>query len=206
MKRVRLLFCAVLIALPAASQVTPPPPGFHEHDGFFLSLSAGPTYASIDNEASSLKLVYSGWGAGFDVRIGGTVAPNFMLSGDLMGWVLENPKVDVSGYGSGSLQNTSFLQSTIGVGVTYYFMPVNMFLAGTVGFAGFSLDANGQTANTDKGLGLYLKVGKDWWVGPDWALGIAGSFGWSSVKNSAGTVSETLSGYSVGIQFNATYQ
>ena len=47
-------------------------------------------------------------------------------------------------------------------------MPANIFISGTVGLAGFSLDVGGNTTSSDAGLGLYVKAGKDWWVGADW--------------------------------------
>jgi len=198
----RILLCVLVISAQALAQEVQPAPGFHEHDGFFLSLSTGPAYASIDDKFQSTTLKYSGWGASFDVRIGGTVAQNLILTGDIMGWSLSNP--EVTGYGS--LSNTNFVQSTIGAGLTYYFMPVNMFISGTVGIAGFSLETKGTSATTHKGLGIYVKAGKDWWVGADWALGVSASGGWSSVQNSTSSGSEKLSGYSISVQFNATYQ
>lgn len=202
MRPLIVLLCALVVTFQAFAQETQPPPGFHEHDGFFLSLSTGPAYANVDDKAGSTTLTYSGYGASFDIRIGGAIGQNLILTGDLMGWSLSEPKV--SGYGS--ISNTHFTQSTVGAGLTYYFMPINMFVSGTVGFAGFSLDANGKSTTSDAGVGIYVKAGKDWWVGADWALGVAASFGWSSVNNSTDSGSEKLSGYSVSLQFNATYQ
>ena len=197
-----VLLCILACAVQASAQEVQPPPGYHEHDGFFLSLSTGPAYASVDDKWGSTELRYSGFGASFDFRIGGAIGQNLILSGDLMGWSLSEP--EVSGYGS--MNNSYFTQSTIGAGVTYYFMPANMFISGTVGLAGYSLDANGSGGTTDKGWAVYIKGGKEWWVGADWALGIAASFGWSSVNNSTDFGTEKLSGYSVSLQFNATYQ
>ncbi len=197
-----VLLCALMVSVPAFAQETQPPAGFHEHDGFFLSLSMGPAYASVDNTAGSTTLTYSGFGASFDFRIGGAIGQNLILTGDLMGWSLFEPEVS----GHGSMSDSYFTQSTVGAGLTYYFMPVNVFVSGTVGFAGFSLDASGRRASTDSGVGVYVKAGKDWWVSADWALGIAASLGWSSVSNSTDAGSEKLSGYSVSLQFNATYQ
>jgi hypothetical protein len=137
----------------------------------------------------------------FDLRIGGTISRDLILTGDLMGWSLRDP--EVSGYGS--LSDADFVQATVGAGLTYYFMPANIFISGTIGVAKFSLTAGGKAVDSDNGVGVYLKAGKDWWVGADWALGIAASLGWSSVTNSTDFGSEKLSGYSVGVQFNATY-
>ena len=202
MRLLLVLLCAQTVSAQILAPEPEQPTGFHEHDGFFLSLSTGLGYANVEDRWGGAKLTYDGLNGSFDVRIGGSIAQNLILSGDLMGWSLSDPKV--SGYGT--LGNTSLIQSTVGVGLTYYFMPANIFVSGTVGLAGFSLDAGGNTTSSDTGVGLYLKAGKDWWVGADWGLGVAATFGWSSVKTATTSGDEKLSGYSVGLQFNATYQ
>lgn len=199
---VLVLLCAQTVSAQVLIPETTQPSGFHEHDGFFLALSTGPVYANIKDQWRGTTLTFDGVGASFDLRIGGSVAQNLILSGDLMGWSLDEPKV--SGYGS--LDNVDLVQGTVGVGLTYYFMPENIFISGTVGLAGFSLDVRGTTTNSDNGLGLYVKSGKEWWVGANWGLGVAATFGWSSVKTATNSGDEKLSGYSVGLQFNATYQ
>jgi hypothetical protein len=163
-------------------------------------------YQNLDDEVGSLKLTFSGAGSLVDVRIGGTVAPNLVISGDIIGRVISKPDVEVHGVGSAN-SNFDLTESTIGAGVTYYFMPVNIFVAGTVGLTRFGIASGGgvSVSTTDPGVSLYFKVGKEWWVGADWALGVAASAAFSNVSNTVGSLTEDLSGMSVGVHFNATY-
>jgi len=213
--RTALLLLLVLGTALAMSQETAPAPGFHEHDGFFLSLGLGPQTANYDDKVSGnlpfsgSTLTFSGWGGLFDVRIGGTVGTNLILSGDLIGRTLSEPKLEVSSGGSGTLQDVTFTETLIGAGLTYYFMPENIFLSGTLGFSQISLEYNSGSARvsgtTDAGFGLNVKVGKEWWVGADWAIGIAGSAGWMSLSNEGSGGAEDFTGYSFAVQFSATY-
>ncbi len=205
MRRVAMSMAALLTALMCFAQDTTLPKGYHEHDGFFLSMSLGGGYCSIDDKYGSLALTYSGAGTPIDVRIGGTIGENLMLSGDIIGFGIPSPNVSgsLNGQMSGS---TTMYQDIFGIGLTYYLMPANFFVAGTLGMGGFSLQEGSTTVNTHAGLGLYFKLGKECWVAPDWALGVAGSVGWCKTTTNTTTGSETLTGYFVGVHFNATYQ
>lgn len=205
----------MLAALAAMGQETQPPQGFHEHDGFFLSMGLGPVSASYDDKVSGNlpltgnTLTFSGWGGIFDIRIGGTIGTNLILSGDLIGRSFWEPKVEISGGGSGTMENTTFTESLVGAGLTYYLMPENIFFSGTLGLSSISLEYkhSGTTVSgsTDTGFGVNVKVGKEWWVGSDWALGIAGSASWMSLSNKPSGGTEEFTGYSFGLQFSATY-
>jgi hypothetical protein len=206
MKIAAALLSVLLVISSVRGQEPAEQPGFHEHDGFFLSLSGGPVYQRLDDELGSLKLTFSGAGSLVDVRIGGTVGPNLVISGDIIGRVISKPDVEVEGIGSAN-SNFDLTESTVGAGITYYFMPVNIFVAGTVGLTRFGIASGGgvSVSTTDPGLSLYFKVGKEWWVGADWGLGVAASFAFSGVSNTVGSLTEDLSGASIGIHFNATY-
>lgn len=200
------IFAGILFfVLPVRAQVAMEEPGFHEHDGFFLSLSLAPMNASVDDEFLSHKYTFSGIGTLLDVRIGGTVAPNFVISGDLIGMVLSKPKVERDDGSTGS-GNFDLTESTLGLGLTYYFMPVNFFVAGTVGMTRFGIASVGgiTTEYTKPGVSIHFKTGKEWWVGPNWGIGVAASVGFSSVSNTVGTITEKLTGLKVGLHFNAT--
>lgn len=205
MRTLTVLFLISFLAAPAGGQEPSQPPGFHEHDGFYLSLSAGPGYSSTKDEAEPLgTFTISGMAVAFDVRIGGTIADNLVLSGDIISWSIQDPKVEREGGGSGTFDGM-FMHITYGAGLTYYFMPSNIFLSGGLGAGYFSFSRGGDSFRTDPGLSFHVKAGKEWWVSADWGLGVAASFGWGSVKNTVDSQTETLSGYSVNVQFNATF-
>ena len=206
----KTLTCGILSLFVVASshaQEQSQEPGFHEHDGFFLSMSLGPGYSSTEDKSdqTSYAVTFSGLAVAVDIRIGGTIARDLVLSGDMMGRIVQDPKLDFSGGASGTLEKASFGQYYYGAGLTYYIMPSNIFLSGSVGVSYFSLERDSERYRTDPGFGFFVKAGKEWWVGADWALGVAATFGYSSVNNEANSVTETLSGYSVNIHFNATF-
>jgi len=87
--------------------------------------------------------------------------------------VVANPTIKV-GSSSGSTNNTSAGIGGLGVGLTYYIMPLNVFLAGTVGFGPLSFSNNGTNSSTQNGLVGRFGLGKEWFVSQSWGLGIAG--------------------------------
>ncbi len=207
MKSLIVVATMLVFVVSGFAQTESQEPGYQEHDGFFLSLSGGPSYSNTKDKLQGFEITFSGVGFGLDVRIGGTVAENLILSGDITGWSITNPKTEVSGVGSATTEGSLFF-SMYGAGLTYYFMPTNIFVSGSVGLGIYSVEKNGTTGRTDPGIGVYVKAGKEWWTSAQWGLGFAVTFGYSSVKNTGKIlnvdVTEELSGYSIGLQFNAT--
>ncbi len=187
-----------IVLLPAGAQAGDP----RTHDGFFLRLSAGFGYAGtkIDLGASDLEVT----GATGDVNfaIGGIVAPNLALHGTILGWSASEPDVELTGVGSGEL-NGDVTMSALGAGVTYYFMPSNLYLSGTVGFGRLEVDlSGGPEGDTDAGLVLEFVLGKEWWTGDNWGLGLAGAVALHSIPD--GDLDEDWKGTSLGLRFSAT--
>ena len=91
-------------------------------------------------------------------------------------WLVE-PTVEVAGT-SGEL-NGSLGSDLLGLGLTYYFMPINPYLTAVLGAGWLTLDIDGDdvdTRGTDAGFGFNFDVGKEWWVSDNWGLGLAGRF------------------------------
>jgi hypothetical protein len=164
------------------------PPGFHTHDGFYLSMNIGPGFGKINWEATNYsfkKAEYSGIGGQFEFRIGGVVAENLILSLDLMGRSILNPEITVDGHPANSSLNLSVSDIIIGPGLTYYFMPSNIFLSASSGLGSFSFKYgdSGTTGTTKEGLGIQFKMGKEWWISTDWAFGISAGIAYVSADD-----------------------
>jgi hypothetical protein len=175
--------------------------GSRDHDGgFFLRLSTGAGYAQSEfGDPSTIKL----YGASGDMNIaaGMGVLPNLALHATLFGWALSDPAAEVGG-SSGDFPGDATVGS-LGIGFTYYLMPVNVYLSGSVGFAALQVEVLGAfTGETDIGPAFDVTLGKEWWVGGSWGLGVAGTFGCHSVPDK--DVNENWSGYSLGVRFTAT--
>jgi len=187
------------------------PPGFHTHDGFYLSMNIGPGFGKINWEATNFtfkKAEYGGTGGQFEFRIGGVVAENLILSFDLLGRSILNPDMTADGHPATTASDLSVSDIIMGPGLTYYFMPSNIFVSGSVGLGSFSIkfENSGTTGNTKQGLGLQLKAGKEWWVSTDWALGISAGIAYVSaddkpVSNYTGKFSTTR----IFVLFNTTF-
>ena len=91
----------------------------------------------------------------------------------------------------------------LGGGLTYYMMPANIYFTGSLGMGKLSYeDDEGNDSDTDMGLALDLAIGKEWWVGNSWGLGVAGSMNYHSFGDDV--VDENWEGISFGLRFSAT--
>jgi hypothetical protein len=177
------------------------PPGYHEHDGFYLRCLIGPgyLYTSATYQGSTLKI--SGVGASIGFAAGGVVAPNLAIYGELLGTAASNPTVDQDG-DSGELDGTATVAS-FGPGIAYY-LPGNSYLSGTLLFSQLSVSGDGFDEDlTDIGFGAALTGGKEWWVSTDWGIGVAGQLGFSSMK--AKDVDTRFSAVTFAVLLSATY-
>lgn len=171
------------------------------HDGFFLRLSGGGGGASSTLDVPGLESEFSGGSGDINIAVGAVVATNLALHGTFFGWSVSDPDLDVEGVGSGEVDGT-FSMAAFGGGLTYYFMPVNMYLSGSLGGAQLNFDGSGVEGESDTGIAGELILGKEWWVGNSWGLGVAGSYGFHSIPD--GDVDENWSGNSWSIRFSAT--
>jgi hypothetical protein len=188
------LLASPLIALPAGAENLP-----REHDtGFFLRMSAGMGWASTESDGAGAEPEISGLTGDYNFAVGGLVGRDFALHGTFWGWSgtdmdFENNVV------SGEFDDTVNL-NVVGAGVTKYFGPPNVYLSGSVGVA--TLTSGDVNLNTDPGMAFDATVGKEWWVGSKWGLGIAGDMSFHSVPSD--DFDDNWSGLGFGLRFSAT--
>ncbi|MFP2925599.1 outer membrane beta-barrel protein [Pyxidicoccus sp. 3LG] len=177
------LFAAVLLSATAAGAQDD---GRHAHDGFYLRLQAGGGYTRA--EATSEDIAVKGGGAGINVELGVALARNFILYGKLFGANAPNPDIEfgdltVEGQDDDVSQNFGAL----GLGITYYIMPANVYLSGALSFTQLSVSEDGETiAETDVGGGLHLGIGKEWWVSDNWGLGLGAELALGRIRDENG--------------------
>jgi hypothetical protein len=190
---------AALAASSAQAQV-------HSHEGLFVRLDAGIGYKAMNEptgtSAGDLKI--DGAAGTFGVAVGGAVAENLILAGHLYASSASNPSVSLSNGGSTGTTDTTASMVGLGPQLTYYFMPVNVYVSGTLALTKLSLKVNGTSGDSNTGVGALLAVGKEWWVSDKWGLGAAGQFRWSS-NSDQGTNAPTISTWGLGVAFSATY-
>jgi hypothetical protein len=175
-----------------------PVPGRFAHEGFFLRLNLGPSWSSV----SRPDYKWSGFGLGMGLAVGGSLVENFSLHADFQNTVLPNPTQRA--FGAKSDFNADIVFESMGIGATYYFMPVNIYVSGSVGLGLLVFeDDGGQSKDTSGGLALNGMVGKEWWVGSDWGLGLAAQLLFIRVKDYVDD--RHMNALAINLLFSATY-
>ena len=162
-----------------------------DHEGgFFLRLSAGGGGASTEAKDAGYTFKFSG-PAG-DV--------NFAIHGTLFGWSITDPDIEfggTTGNGKGDLTLGAF-----GGGVTYYFMPANLYLSGSLGVGKLEYKQGNLSGRSSSGIVFDATIGKEWWTGDTWGLGVALGLGMHSIPEQG--VDDNWAGGSVTVRFTAT--
>jgi hypothetical protein len=168
--------------------------GSRDHeDGLLLRLSGGVGYGQSKFDDAKI----SGPSGDVNFALGGIVSRNTAVHGTVLGWVISDPDVKVNGTTVGTI-NGDFELTGLGVGITHYFMPSNIYLSPTIGAGRLSIEDD----HTDIGLVTDLTLGKEWWVGSHWGLGLAGAVGFHSISD--GEVDGSWSAPTLALRFTAT--
>jgi hypothetical protein len=190
-----------------------PEAGVEQHDGFMLRVTFGFGGGWISRSGSSFdylpaEIDFSGWGLLMGFDIGAALIPNLVLHVRMSGGSIIDPNTTFDGEDQGTIEEFSGSAAFVGPAVSYYFMPINLYVTAAVGIGmlGFfheeDEDARG---GPDDGFGLNLEVGKEWWVGEQWGLGVAGRF-WYAVGTDERGLDADFEGAGGGILVSATYQ
>jgi hypothetical protein len=200
------IFAAVLFTLLLAHQNNSFATQGENHQGLYLRFLLGGGYLSATEKdffGSDLKI--HGNAGHFSFQIGGAVTNNFILFFDYAAVAAKNPKAEWSGV-SVSTSGTELQLQNAGGGITYYFMPINMYLSVSVVAAKATLKVNSDSGATELGPGVNIALGKEWWVSDNWGLGIALVGHYSKVKSDEGVLGkkDVVNSY-IGVAFSATY-
>ncbi|TVR01874.1 MAG: hypothetical protein EA398_08965 [Deltaproteobacteria bacterium] len=173
--------------------------GTAREPGFLLRLSGGLGYATTG--ANDVDFDLRGVGFDYNFAIGAVVGRNAALHANLFGWAVPSPRVSLAGE-SVTADDATLSLTSIGLGGTFWLGDPTLYLSPSIGLALLSLEVPGSTFESDPGFALDLALGKEWFVGPRWSLGIAGAVGWHRVPDEDDTI---LSGPSFGLRFSATF-
>lgn len=151
------------------------PPGYHEHDGFYLRFLLGPSVvAAVANDEAETSV--SGAGASFHIAAGAALVPNVILYGELFANTAIGPTIESGALEIETDEDTAFSLVGIGPGVAIY-LPGNFYLSSTLAFTRLVMDPDTEQdddeATSDVGATLTAAVGKEWWVGANVGLGAA---------------------------------
>lgn len=184
------------------------------HEGFFLRLAigvGGGALAGDDHALPGGNVSVQGGGLATDIQIGGALVENLILHADIFQTTLFNPTVlqdgneigDADEVGDDAGVGQDVRLTGLGIGVTYYFMPINIYLAGSIGLGQAVFEGDhGDTEGSDLGFGANLMVGKEWWVGADWGIGAALQLVMVGAEDE---ILGSVGGGALNILFSATY-
>jgi hypothetical protein len=169
-----------------------------DHKGLLLRVTTGWGFGRLS--ASEGNLHEPSFVIGLGVDVGTAVIENLIVRGRVRG---------AAGYYSeGDFGNdVLFSFGGVGAGVDYYFMPVNIYVGGTISIAGIARADEDNSHRSKAGLGLDLDVGKEWWVGRRWGIGIALRASYIDVAsaNILHDPSARLRSFHAGLQLSATF-
>ncbi|MBN1653177.1 MAG: hypothetical protein JXA30_05315 [Deltaproteobacteria bacterium] len=186
------------------------------HTGFFLRFTIGGGWTNAEAPYGIENLGYSSF---FSFDIGGATSENLILHARLISSLTNHAGKDVTLDIDDDLSIETKTEAIhyllIGGGLTYYIMPVNIYLTFVLGVAGsvFYVNTDDLTKaqkdaikQSEGGLGINLDLGKEWWVGDEWGLGVAARFTYLSVAPNENAASDDwLSCIGFGVLFTATY-
>jgi len=178
--------------------------GVHEHDGFYLNLEGGVggLWTDVTSSVNGNHVELSGTAGVFGISLGGAITPNFVIGGRLWGALTNNPDLTVNGQKL-STTDTSLGLSGIGLDLTYYIMPLNLYLQATPSIGMLSVSEQGTSYDFDNGFAIRLAVGKEWWVSDNWGIGLNVQYAHSS--NDGKDLPGSWSTNWFGAAFSATY-
>lgn len=147
----------------------------YRHEGLLLRMTVGGGYLqSRTVDLAGGPRVYGG-ALEYSLGVGGMVAPNFGLFANVFGSSVIDAQV-TAGVRAPFPDGRNDLHAIgLGLGFTYYFMPVNVYLSVSIGpaFAHMRADAFNIRSN-EVGFGSEWSVAKEWWIGPELGFGLGG--------------------------------
>jgi hypothetical protein len=187
--------------------------GIHEHDGFFLRMLLGAGYAElVEKNVMGSDLKFSGATVPFRFQLGGQFLKNLIAYGEFGFASQTNPEMEWMRQSESSSDMTVSV-GDLGIGITYYLMPVNIYFSLSGLYSSVQLEYDDTKSDSeidfDNGNGINIMVGKEWWIGNQWALGISlyGYYSDMHVQTSIEGINYEYftRNYSIGVMFSATY-
>lgn len=176
------LCCALIVAGTAHAAAEDSASGAassSRHEGLYVRISLGGGYASLSERIEGVEATEpnaSGIVGLASIDVGGSVGEGLILHGRASSYILDSPSVTV-GNESAELSGLTVRNQMLGLGLSWY-SEQNAYLTGVVGTTRYTLKDSDESLDTEWGLGLEFDAGIEWWVRPDWALGIGARIGY----------------------------
>ena len=194
--------------IPPGQECAPPvDPTLGRHLGFLFRAELGfgfmSTSATVPVEGGVTRGFIEGPAATFAMSAGWSILENLSLAAEA--WMISaySPIFGSAGQ-SIRIDDSSVDLFGMGLQVTYYLMPVNVYLSVTPSISTLSTTEANVSTSTREGFGLKVAAGKEWWIGGHWGIGLSGQFflGSNPDAGAAGVIWTTMGG---AVAVSATY-
>jgi outer membrane autotransporter protein len=199
---------AVILGLSALQSPAAAEP--RTHDGLFFqgSLGFGPGWLNEELKSGSAeqKLSLSGVTGTFELLLGGSPAPGFVIGGGIASHRIVNPTIKVGGQDF-ETDDTSVGITQISLFSNWYPQPTSgLYLHGAVGYAAASVTVGETTRDAGtSGIVLGVGAGYDFWIGKEWSLGPQFRLTYAHLNGEEGGVDATDNFISPTIALSATF-
>jgi hypothetical protein len=180
----------------------------HNHKGFFISMSAGPSYGKITDNLNSTGVLLKGPGAELDLKTGTAIVKNILIHFTFLFKTLAHPVINSANSNAVlATDDITLGESVAALGLTYYISPSNFFLSCSAGLGSFSVISGKHynTYTTDVGLSGQVKLGKEWWVADELGVGLALCYSFTQVKTQTEYNSEIINSNRYGVLLQLSF-
>ena len=174
---------------PATPQpvVTAPEP-VHQHLGLFAHLDIGIAYLHTSGSKSGSTFAGEGVALGLSAAFGWAPNDEWALALEVWGWKALSP----SGLGS----NTSVELQALGLNITRYIVPANVFASVVISGTRLAITDSQDYVeydSSDIGFGFKVLLGKEWLLNSSFGIGLGAELFFSANRNGGNTL-RTLGG------------
>ena len=172
------------------------------HDGGFFfraTLGGGASNTKFDDGTNEVE--FKGPSGSASLALGYGIGKNLILHANVGGWMVVDPTLDFDGVEI-ETDELDLGLTHLGGGLTYYLGDSNVFVTGFAGVGRLEAEVDGEETSTDDGFAFGGGIGKEWWVGDRFGIGVMGSFERHSVPEPLSD--ETWKGTSVALQLTLT--
>jgi hypothetical protein len=166
--------------------VPPQEPAEHRHLGIFGHLDLGVAYLRTTGSRSGSSFAGEGVALGFAAAFGWAPNDEWALALEVWEWKALSP----SGLGS----STSVELQALGLNITRYVVPANLFARVVISGTRLAITDGGdyvEYASSDIGFGLKVLLGKEWLVNSALGIGLGAEL-FFSVNRDAGNTLRTV--------------
>jgi hypothetical protein len=197
-----LLICLLLLmSLELTAQQTE-----ELHSGFYLSAGVGVSGGNAFIGGTNSQFKIYGYGSSLDLKAGVSAGHKNILHLCFIRMTMIEPEAE--GYGSGSNDGIplNFYEYMFGPGLTHYFKS-NTFFSGTIGGGYFKVEniVSGAGGNSSLGISGQLKIGTDFWLKKELAIGLGISYVKMYLPDDGISTNLTFNSNRLSLLLNATF-